>query len=207
MDYSSLAPRPRIDATIAALTARGVAAEYAATRADALARIQAVIPAGATVSTGASLTLREIGFEELFAAGRHPWKNLKAEFLAEKDPGRQAQLRRQSVLADWYLGSAHAVTETGEIAWASMTGSQLAPYAYAASNTLWVVGAQKIVPDAASALDRIRTYILPHENERQLASTGGKMGSMIGKILLFEREAAFLKRKLVMIIVGERVGD
>jgi hypothetical protein len=38
-------------------------------------------------------------------------------------------------------------------------------------------------------------------------ATGGKMGSGIGKIMIFEREPPFLGRKLVLIIVGEKLGD
>lgn len=76
-----------------------------------------------------------------------------------------------------------------------------------ASNVVWVVGAQKITPDLATALTRVREHVYPHENERMLASSGGKMGSMIGKILIFEREAAFLGRTVTLLLVKERVGD
>jgi len=55
----------------------------------------------------------------------HPWKNLKDEILAEKDPARQMELRRGSVLYDFFLGSVHAIVETGETITASASGSQL----------------------------------------------------------------------------------
>ena len=153
------------------------------------------------------MTLKEIGFEDLLKSGAHSWKNLKAEYLAEKDPAVQLRLRRQSTLADYYLGSVHAVVQTGEVVVASMSGSQLAPYAYGASNVIWVVGAQKITGSLDEALRRLREYILPHENKRMLELSGGKMGSMIGKVLIFEREAPFLKRTVTMIIVQQPVGD
>jgi len=207
MDFGTLAPREQIDATIEACKARGVAAEYVGTRQEALARIRSIIPAGASLSTGASLTLREIGLEELLVSGAHPWKNLKAEIVAEKDPARQSFLRRQSTLADWFLGSAHGVSRTGELVWASLTGSQLAPYAYSARNVIWVVGAQKLVPSVELALRRVREYVLPHEDVRQRTATAGRMGSGIGKLLIFENEAPFLGRKVYLIIVGEKLGD
>jgi len=207
MDFDTLATMDRIEATMDALKARGITAEHLQTREEALARLRTLIPAGASLSTGASLTLKEIGFEELLVSGSHPWKNLKAEYLAEKDPARQTLLRRRSTLADYFLGSVHAVSQTGEVVIASMTGSQLAPYAYSASNVVWVVGAQKITGSLEEAIRRVREHVLPHEDKRMRDASGGKMGSMIGKILIFEREAAFLNRKISLLFVGQKTGD
>jgi hypothetical protein len=207
MEFDTPATKEVITTTIEALSARGITAEVVQTRPEALARLRALIPAGAAISTGASISLKEIGFEELLVSGSHPWKNLKAEYLAEKDPARQTLLRRQSTLADYYLGSVHAVSQTGEVVIASMTGSQISPYAYAARNVIWVVGAQKITPNLDEAVRRVREYVLPHEDKRLRDSTGGKMGSMIGKLLIFEREAAFLGRKISLIFVAQKTGD
>ena len=60
-----------------------------------------------------------------------------------------------------------------------------------------MVGAQKVVPDLETALGRIRTYCLPKESERQQAKVG--MDSIIGKILIIEREA-FPNRSAVVLI-------
>jgi len=207
MSFDTLAGVEQIEATMEALKARGITAEVVQTREEALARLRTHIPAGASLSTGASLTLKEIGFEELLLSGSHPWKNLKAEYLAEKDTARQLLLRRQSTLADYYLGSVHAVSQTGQLVIASMTGSQLSPYAYAASNVIWVVGAQKITPSLDEAIRRVREYVFPHEDKRMKEVSGGKMGSMIGKLLIFEREAPFLNRKIAVIFVRQKVGD
>ncbi|MGA2379759.1 MAG: lactate utilization protein [Spirochaetia bacterium] len=207
MDFDTPATTDRIEATMVALKARGITAELLQTREEALARLQTLIPAGASLSTGASLSLKEIGFEELLVSGSHPWRNLKSEYLAEKDPARQTLLRRQSTLADYFLGSVHAVSQTGELVIASMTGSQLSPYAYAASNLIWVVGAQKITASLEEAVRRVREYVLPHEDKRMREFSGGRTGSMIGKLLIFEREAPFLNRKVSLLFVRQRTGD
>jgi LUD domain len=207
MSFDTPASIEQIEITTEALKARGITAEVVQTGVEARDRLRALIPPGASLSTGASLTLKEIGFEELLVSGSHPWKNLKAEYLAEKDPARQLILRRQSTLADYYLGSVHAVSQTGEIVIASMTGSQLAPYAYGASNVIWAVGTQKITPSLEEAIRRVREYVFPHEDVRMREATGGKRGSMIGKLLIFEREAALLNRKITVIFVRQKVGD
>jgi hypothetical protein len=207
MNFTQPADDALLETVKAALAPRGVTAEIVATRADALARLKSLIPAGSSLSTGASLTLKEIGFEDLLKSGNHAWRNLKGEYMAETDMAKQAQLRRESVLADYFLGSAHAVTHAGQAVFASASGSQLAPYAYAAKNVVWVVGAQKIVPTLDDAMKRIHEHIIPHEEERMRALTGGKMGTSLNKLLIFEKEAVFLGRTITMILIKEPTGD
>lgn len=204
LDYSALATQEQIERVAAAVTARGVNVEVLDTGADALARVKQLIPAGATLSTGASLTLRQIGLEDLLISKQHPWVNLKDAVLAETDKTRQAELRRQSILAQYFLGSVHAIAETGEIVVASATGSQLAPYAYASPNIIWVAGAQKITPTLEDAIRRVREYNFPREDQRMKET--GASGSLMGKLLIFEREAPFLNRHVTLLLVKEVLG-
>ena len=57
------------------------------------------------------------------------------------------------------------------------------------------------------AIRRTREYVYPHEDKRMRDSSGGKMGSMVGKLLIFEREAPFLNRKISLLFVRQIVGD
>ena len=79
-------------------------------------------------------------------AGSHGWNNLHAGVLAEKDPEKQKALRRQALLSDYYLGSVHGLSETGEMLIASNSGSQLPHITFSSPNVIFVVGTQKIVP-------------------------------------------------------------
>ena len=103
------------------------------------------------------------------------------------------------------LGSVNAIAETGELVFASATGSQLPAYAYSSRNVIWVAGAQKITPSLDEALRRVREYVLQMESERQ-KNVGNKGGSFIGRILIFEREPAYLRRNLHLILVNEVLG-
>lgn len=196
-----------IDEAVKSVRERGISVEVLNTRAEALERLKAIIPGGASVMTGASVTLREIGFEDLLISKAHPWRNLKDAIAAEKDPAVQGLLRRQGTLADYFVGSVHAIAQTGEIVIASATGSQLAPYAFSSSNVVWVAGIQKITRTLEDGIRRVHEHIIPHEEERMRAMTGGKMGTMIGKLMIFEREAAFLGRTVTLLLVNEPVGD
>jgi|WetSurMetagenome_2_1015567.scaffolds.fasta_scaffold05099_6 L-lactate utilization protein LutB len=206
MDYLNLPSPERIQRTIEAVTARGINVTFVEGREDALAEIYELIPTAASVMTGSSVTLQQIGLEAALKMGDHTWWNMKADIIAEKDPIQQAQLRKQATLAEYYLGSVHAIAETGEILIASATGSQLAPYAFSSAHVIWVAGAQKIVPTLEDAFRRLREYVQPLEDRRLKQVFGPEARGVVGKILVFERESPMLKRSVNLILVNEVLG-
>jgi LUD domain len=205
MSYTALPDPEHLQRTIEAVQARGFKVELVETKEAALARLQVLVPAGAVVMTGGSVTLTQIGFDALLISGNHPWRNFKADLLAEKDPAKQSVLRMQGTQAEFFLGSVNAISETGEIVFASATGSQLPAYAFTSRNVIWVAGAQKIAATLDEALRRVREYVLPMEDQRQ-KNAGNKNGSFIGRILIMEREPAYLRRNLTLILVNEVLG-
>jgi L-lactate utilization protein LutC len=190
--------------TVAAMTERGFLPQVAESGTEALAKIKDLIPAGASVMNGSSRTLEEIGFVEYLKSGKHGWNNLHEAVLAEKDLAKQAALRKQAVLSDFYLGSAHAVAQTGEIVVASNSGSQLPHLAFTSPNIILVVGAQKITADLDEGVARLKDYVLPLEDAR--AKSVGYGGSFISKLLILNREPAQMGRKFHIIFVKEKLG-
>jgi acyl-CoA hydrolase len=87
---------------------------------------------------------------------------------------------------DFALGSVHAVTRDGALVIASASGSQLASYAWGAANVIFVVGAQKLVPTAEAARERILEHSLRLEDARAYAAYG--QNSFVGKILEIHQE-------------------
>jgi L-lactate utilization protein LutC len=205
MTYDTLPTPERVERTVEAVKARGIHAELVDTKEAALERVQALIPPGCVVMTGGSVTLQQIGLEEILISGNHPWRNFKEDLLAEKDPVKQSAMRKQGTLAEFFLGSMNALAETGELVFASGSGSQLPAYAYTSRNVIWVVGAQKIAPTLEDALRRVREYVLPLEDQRQ-KSLGNKAGSRINRILIIEGEPAYLRRNLTLILVNQILG-
>ena len=90
MNYNILPAPDRLQKTIEAVRTRGVTVTLVETKESALTQLQDLIPAGATLMTGASITLQQIGFEALLMSKKHPWRNFKELILAEKDPARHA---------------------------------------------------------------------------------------------------------------------
>ena len=204
MNYETLANIDAVQKAIKALAWRGITAIVVNNRMEALEKVKSFIPKGASVMNGSSRTLEEIGFVEYLKSGTHGWKNLHEEILAEKDPAKQATLRKQAVLSDYYLGSVHAVAETGQLVIASNSGSQLPHIVFTSPNLVFVVGMQKLAPNLDVALSRVREYVLPLEDKRM--KDVGMGGSAISKLLIFEQEPVFMGRKVHVIFVNEKLG-
>lgn len=204
MAFDTLASAETVEKTAEAIRARGLDVISVATKAEALAKIKERIPAGASVMNGASRTLEEIGYIDYLKAGEHGWSNLHADILAETDPARQAALRKQSVISDFYLGSVHAVAETGELVIASNTGSQLPHVVFTSPNVIFVVSTKKITPSLADALVRLNEHVVPLEDARMKAVYG--MGTTVSKIVIFQHEHPMMKRKVQVLFVNEDLG-
>lgn len=203
MDYINI-PSDSVIAEVAeALKARNITPVIVDTKEQALAEIKKIIPQGGSVMNGSSQTLNEIGFVDYLKTGEHGWNNVHEEILKEKDPAKQARLRKESVLADYFLGSVHAITEQGQLLIASASGSQIPSYAFTSNNVIWVASANKIVHDREAGFKRIEDYVFPLENKRMQGV--GYPGSTIGRVLVFEREI-MPNRHLTIILVREKLG-
>lgn len=203
MNFNTLASEETISKTIDAITKRNVTVHRAKTKADALELIKTLIPAQSPVMSGSSTTLNEIGFTDLMISGNHSWKNVKADIVAETDPAKQTELRQRSVLAPYFLGSVHALTEDGQALVASASGSQIPSYAYTSDNVIWVAGTQKIVPTLAEAMKRVTDYVFPLEDDRMQKAMG--FGSTIAMWWVFEK-SILPNRKYHLILVDEVLG-
>ena len=204
MSYNTLASDSTVQALIPVLADHGIQTEVVSTAAEALEQVKALIPAGATVMNGSSRTMEQIGFSEYLKGGQHGWNNLHAGILAETDRAKQGMLRRQATLSEYYVGSVHAIAETGELLWASNSGSQLPHLAFTSPNVILVAGTQKIVPTLAEAFKRLEEYIMPLEHENMKQKYG--MPTMHSKSLILHRENPMWGRKITLILVNEVLG-
>lgn len=204
MEYTTLASKDVLDKTQAALEANGFRTMIAATKEEALAHVKSEIPQGASVMNGSSTTLNQIGFVDYLKSGEHGWHNTHEAILAETDPQKKAELRKSAINAEYYLGSAHAITEDGKIVVVSASGSQLPHLAFTSQHIVLVVSTHKIVTDLNAAFDRIEKHIIPLEDER-MKSTGAA-GTLWAKTLILNKEPAFMGRTFTVIFVEEVLG-
>ncbi|MGW3073714.1 nuclear transport factor 2 family protein [Kitasatospora sp. NPDC001132] len=184
--HTDPAPADRLERAAAALAANGFTVELLDDAAAARTRVAELIPAGAAVFTGASETLRLSGIEEDVNGGDR-YRAVKPRALAMDRATEGDDIRRTVATPDVALGSVAAVTETGALVVASATGSQLPGYAGGAGRAIWVVGAQKVVPDLPAALRRLEHHVLPLESDRARAAYGGP--SAVNQLLVLNAPA------------------
>ncbi|MEK7152120.1 MAG: lactate utilization protein [Patescibacteria group bacterium] len=204
MEYDTIPSTDVINKTADALRERGVEVFVVNDRAEALAKVKELIPKGASINNGSSTTLEEIGLIDYLKGDTHGYNNLHAAVLAEKDPAKQAQLRNESIFSEYYLGSVHAIAQTGEMIIASASGSQLPPIVSTSPNLIFVAGVQKIAPTYNDAYSRLNEHVVPLENNRM--KDLGMGGTVLAKTFTFLREPAFMGRTVRMILVKEKLG-
>ena len=183
--FTDPAPAEQLEQAAAALRSHGFTAEVLDDAAAARIRVNDLIPAGASVLTGASETLRLSGIDaDINASGRY--QAIKPQTLAMDRVKAADDIRRLRATPDFVVGSVHAVTATGSLVAASGTGSQLPAYAGGAARAIWIAGAQKVVPDLAAALRRVEDHCLPLESARTQAAYGSP--SAITRLLILNAE-------------------
>ena len=201
MDWEKLAEDETVDDTAKALCANGFTTFIVKDREEARKKFLELIPPGSEVYSMSSVTLEQAGIMKEIEEGNR-YVSLKKKVNAINDKAARYNFRRSASACDVACGSVHAVTKKGEIAIASQSGSQLAPYSFAAAKVVWVVGAQKIVNDLDSAFRRIREHCVPLEDERMKSRYGA--GTGLNKLLIIEKEPTPGRTKIIL--VKEKLG-
>jgi L-lactate utilization protein LutC len=199
--FSAVASDERIEKTAKALEANGIHALIAKTGAEAKKMFFELVPEGAEVYLGSSVTLEQLGIkEEVDKSGKY--EALRPKMQAMNRETQWREIRKLGGTPDYAGGSVHAVTEDGRVVIASKTGSQLGPYASGAGKVIWVVGAQKIVKTLDEAMRRLEEYCVPKEEVHMQELY--KTGTGLNKVLIVNRE--FKPDRITMIIVKEELG-
>jgi hypothetical protein len=164
LEFEKPAGRARLERE-AGLTSRGFLAKIADNRDHARQLALELIPEGAEVHVALSETLSKLGITaEIDESGRY--ESIRSKLGALDRTSQAKEMRKLGAAPDYILGSAHAVTEGGEIVVGSGSGSQLGAYAYGGGHVILIVGHQKIVRDLDEGLRRLREYSLPREFAR-----------------------------------------
>jgi hypothetical protein len=183
--FAAPAPAQRLERAAAALGAHGFAVEILDDAAAARTRISDLIPEGASVLTGTSETLRLSGIDDDINTGGR-YQAVRPRTRAMDRATEADEIRRLYASPDVVVGSVAAVTETGSLVVASFSGSQLPSYSGGAAARIWLAGAQKVVPDLATALRRVEDHCLPLETARAQQAYG--QPSAINHLLILNAE-------------------
>ena len=200
-EFARLANNEQIERAAKALEANNIHTLIAENGEEAKRLFFELLPEGAEIFLGASVTLETLGIkDEIDQSGRYD--AVRPKIFAMNRETQGMEIRKLGGAPDYAAGSVHAVTEDGQVLIASNSGSQLGPYASGAGKVIWVVGAQKIVRDLNEGLRRIQEYSYPLEEEHMQQLYG--VGTHINKILIVNAELR--PNRITIIIVKQELG-
>jgi acyl-CoA hydrolase len=198
--FTALPDNQTLEATAIALEEHGFSVEVVDTFDAARSGVLARLPQGSSVMTNTSVTLQETGIADAINDGG-PYESARNRMFALDFATQAQEMKMIGGQPDFALGSVHAVTRDGTLVIASASGSQLASYAWGAANVIFVVGAQKLVPNLEAAHERIYQHSLLLEDARAYAAYG--QHSSVGKVLEIHQEAP---GRIHVVIIRKLVG-
>ena len=111
------------------------------------------------VAYGGSMTLAATGLPAALA--RLPQVRVIDTLEHGVSPEEILERRRQALLADLFLTGTNAVTEDGVLVNLDMIGNRVAALTFGPKQVVVIVGRNKIVPDVAAAMARIKQFAAP----------------------------------------------
>ena len=177
---------------------RNISGFYSPGKPDALSKILEIIPDSASVGFSGSVTLEQLGVVKALEARGNKVYDHNQPGISRDD---SLALRRQAAQnADYYLASANAISQSGELVFLSAWGNRTSGVSYA-KNTIIVAGVNKIAPNLNEALKRAKEYATPLNYQRL---NWPKDKPMCCQVLIIEAEVA--PGRLKVVLVGDSLG-
>lgn len=149
------------------LTNRHFDAYYCANAQEALRKALELIPEGATVGWGGTVSAAQIGLLEALRTGNYKaYDRDNCVNQEEKD-----RCVRDSMFADYFLTGANAMSLDGQMVNIDGTGNRVAAIIYGPKNILVIVGMNKVCDTLEDAVKRARTVASPMNMQRFMKDT------------------------------------
>jgi hypothetical protein len=160
----------RAKTVIKNLQKRKMNGQYVPDRKEALAAIMEMIPPGAIVARGDSVSVDQVGIvEEIKKRGKNRFIDPLERDANDKllfDINERHRLVRESFSADIYICSTNAITLDGKLVSIDRNGNRVSAMIYGPDKVIFVVGANKITKDVEEALTRVHNLVAPINNIR-----------------------------------------
>jgi len=183
---------------------------YCETKEEALAKVKEMIPAGASVGWGGSVTLDEVGVKASLIEGDYEVFNRDQA----KTPEEQKKVYGQICGCDYYFMSTNAITLNGELVNVDGRGNRVAFLCFGPENVIVIAGMNKVVTDVEDGFKRVRNMAAPPNtvrlNKNTPCSKTGKCGDCLSpdcicSSMVITRRSQ-IPGRLHVILVGEELG-
>lgn len=158
---------------VASLEKRNILAQYVPNRQEALSVILQMVPEGAIVGRGDSVTLEQIGvIAALIKRGKNkildPFERDADGFLVVGRENRREhwKLEREALFSDVFLTGSNTVTLDGKLVNIDGHGNRVVSMIFGPEKVIIAVGANKITKDVNEALERIHSFVAPMNARR-----------------------------------------
>lgn len=143
------------------LKAKGFIPTYFESEQEAIDYALSLIDCNQTIGSGGSMTIKSLGLlNKLKERGNIIYHT---DFFPDTD---RKELYRKAGEADFYISSANAITQGGDIVNIDGTANRVSALIYGCKNVMYLVGVNKICTDLDSAIDRIRNIASPLNTRR-----------------------------------------
>ena len=192
------------------LSKRQMEGYYCSDRICALQKALELIPKGASISWGGSVTLIETGLIDSIQNGDYRIINRdKVTDLTE-----QRKMYGEICCSDFFLMSTNAITLDGELINIDGRGNRLAFLCFGPQNVLILAGMNKVVSDIESGFKRVRDIASSPNairlNRKTPCAITGKCGDcyspdcMCGQFVITRRSG--IPNRIKVILIGEELG-
>ena len=144
------------------LQSRHFDAFYCATREEALKKALELIPEGASVGWGGTMTAQQIGLLDALRQGNY--RALDRDNC--KSPEQREKLQRDIFFADAFVTGANGLSLDGQMVNIDGTGNRVAPIIYGPGMVVVVAGMNKVEDTLDAAMNRARTVAAPMNKQR-----------------------------------------
>jgi L-lactate utilization protein LutB len=190
----------RAKKVVSALKKRNIDAYFISDREEALKLIIGMIPEGATVALGGSVTIIESGLVDLLR--KKPGINLLDRYRPGISREEVDKMRLSGLTADCFITGTNALTLDGRLVNIDGLGNRVAAMAYGPGKVIVITGYNKIMSDVYEGIKRIKEIAAPANTLRVKANTP------CNKTGFCDDEACFPPERIcniISIIEGQRI--
>ena len=149
------------------LKSRHFDAYYCADKQEALSKALELIPEGASVGWGGTMSAMEIGLQDAVRAGNY--RAIDRENA--KNQEEKLRMSMECFFADVFLTGANAMSIDGQMVNIDGTGNRVAAIIYGPETVLVIVGMNKVCDSLEEAIKRAREVASPMNMQRFMKDT------------------------------------
>ena len=162
-DYKKACHKLQAEQVIKNFKKRGLDGIYCESSDEAVKTICRMVPAGSLVGLGGSETIIESG---LVDALRRMDIRLLDRYKEGVSKEEVNEMRRRGLAADIFICSSNAITADGKLVNIDGTGNRVAAMIFGPAQVIVMAGMNKVAPDLAAAIARVRNSAAPANSLR-----------------------------------------